>query len=311
MPDSTPKHPGDRTSMENLRGSVLMVGAMLGFALEDMLIKQMASGMPIGQVLTLIGCGGTVIFGTLAAANGRRILSPLLLSPPVLLRNLGEMVASASFVSALVLTSLSSASAILQATPLAVTFGAAVFLGEPVGWRRWTAIGVGFAGVLLIIQPGLEGFAPASLLAVLAVAALATRDLSTRMVVSEVSGTQLSTWAFASLIPTGLLMMLALGTPATVPAGPDVLRLLAAFVAGGSGYYAIVSATRIGDVSVVVPFRYSRLVFAMIVGALVFDERPGPLMILGGLLVIGAGLYTIWREARARARGRAVAEGTA
>jgi len=148
-----------------------------------------------------------------------------------------------------------------------VTRSAALFLGEPVGWRRWSAIGAGFVGVLLIIQPGLSGFAPASPLAVVTVAALALRDLASRALPARITGTQISVWAFASLMPAGLLMML--------PAAPDLLGLGGAFLVGGAGYLAIVGATRTGDVAAVVPFRYSRLVFAMLLGALVFGERPG------------------------------------
>lgn len=286
--------------MENLRGSLLMVAAMTGFALEDVLIKLMAGALPMGQVVALLGCGGALNFGVLAIARGRPLLSPALLSFPVMLRNLAEAVAAVSFVAAIVLTSLSSASAILQTTPLAITLGAALFLGEPVGWRRWTAIAVGFAGVLLIVQPGLAGFTPASLLAVVAVAGVALRDLASRAVPADVTTIQLSAWGFAVLIPAGLLMMLAMGEAPVMPGALDLARLAGAFVVGGIGYYALVRATRTGEVSVVVPFRYSRLVFAMILGALVFGERPDALMLAGAALVVGAGLYTIWREARLR-----------
>jgi drug/metabolite transporter (DMT)-like permease len=279
-----------------------MIGAMLGFALEDMLIKQMAGAMPMGQVIALLGVGGAVNFGCLARLNGQRLLSPAVLSAPVVTRNLGEAIAAVSFIGALVLTTLSSASAILQATPLAVTLGAALFLGESVGWRRWTAIGAGFAGVLLIIQPGLAGFAPASLLAVVAVGAVAARDLASRAVPPDVTSLQLSAWAFAGLVPTGMLMMWALGTPPVMPGIADLGRLFAAFLVGGLGYYALVGGTRTGEVSVVVSFRYSRLVFALVLGAVVFGERPGPLMLVGAALIVGAGLYTIWREARLRPR---------
>lgn len=287
---------------ENLRGSLLMVAAMFGFALEDVLIKQMAGSLPMGQVIALIGCGGALNFGMLAIVRGQRLLAPTLLSRPVLLRNFAEAVAAASFVAAIVLATLSSASAILQTTPLALTLGAALFLGESVGWRRWTAIGVGFVGVMLIIQPGLSGFVPASLLAVVAVAAVALRDLASRAIPADVTGVQLAAWAFTALIPTGLLMMLGMDTAPVVPAGPDLVRLAGAFVVGGIGYYALVAATRTGEVAVVVPFRYSRLVFAMILGALIFGERPDPLMLTGAALIMGAGLYTIWREARIRAK---------
>ena len=161
------------TEHHNLRASLLMVAAMACFALEDVLIKQLATGMPTGQVIMLIGAGGGVVFGLLAWLSGRSLLSRALLLRPVLLRNLSEAVGSVMFILALVCTTLSAASAILQATPLAVTLGAALFLGESVGWRRWTAIGIGFIGVLLIIQPGLAGFTPASLFAVAAVFLLA------------------------------------------------------------------------------------------------------------------------------------------
>jgi len=287
---------------DNLRGSLLMVAAMLGFALEDVLIKQLAGALPMGQVIALIGCGGALNFGVIARMRGQRLLTPALVSRPVLLRNLAEAIAAVSFVSAIVLTTLSSASAILQTTPLALTMGAALFLGEPVGWRRWTAIGVGFLGVMLIIQPGLAGFAPASLLAVVAVAAVTLRDLSSRAIPAAVTGIQLAAWAFATLIPTGVVLMLATGAAAVMPQAPDLVRLVGTFVFGGVGYYALVGATRTGEVAVVVPFRYSRLVFAMILGALVFGERPDPMMLTGAALIVGAGLYTIWREARQRAR---------
>ncbi|MDZ7839425.1 MAG: DMT family transporter [Gammaproteobacteria bacterium] len=288
--------------MENLRGSLLMVAAMAGFALEDVLIKQMAGSLPMGQVIALIGCGGAFNFGVLTIVRGQRLLSPAVLSRAVLLRNLSEAIAAVSFVAAIVLTTLSSASAILQTTPLALTLGAALFLGEPVGWRRWTAIGVGFLGVLLIIQPGLAGFAPASLLAVIAVAAVALRDLVSRAIPANVTGMQLAAWAFATLIPTGLLMMLGMGTPPVMPGAPDLMRLAGAVIVGGFGYYALVGATRTGDVAVVVPFRYSRLLFAMVLGAMVFGERPDLLMLAGAALIVSAGVYTIWREARIRTK---------
>lgn len=291
--------------MDNLRGSLLMVVAMAGFALEDMLIKLMATALPVGQVVMMIGLGGTLTFGVLTRLQGQRIDSSAFFATPVMLRNLGEMVATAGFVTAIVLTTLSSASAILQATPLAVTLGAALVLGEHVGWRRWAAIGVGFCGVMLIIQPGLAGFAPASLLAVVGVAGLALRDLAVRRVPATVSSAQLSVWSFIVVIPTGMLMMAAMGHGPVVPGWLDLVRLAAAMIVGGLGYYAIVAASRTGEVAVVVPFRYTRLVFALILGTLVFGERPDGLMLAGAVLVVAAGLYTIWRESHG-ARRRAV-----
>jgi len=287
--------------MDNLRGSLLMVASMAGFALEDVLIKQMAASVPMGQVLALVGCGGALIFSALALVNGKRVMSREALSRLIVLRNLGEVIGSVCFVAALVLTTLSSASAILQATPLAVTLGAALFLGESVGWRRWTAVAIGFVGVLLIIQPGLAGFTPASLFAVVAVAALAMRDLCSRAVPTSIASTQLAAWAFISIVPAGAAMMLVMGTPPVMPAAPDIVRLGAIFAVGSAAYYALVGATRVGEVSAVVPFRYTRLVFALILGNLIFGERPDPLMLTGAALIVGTGVYTVWRSAGAAA----------
>jgi len=290
--------------MDNVRGSVLMVASMAGFAVEDVLIKQMTSALPIGQVLALIGCGGTLVFGTLTRIDGKRVISRDALSRLIVLRNVGEVVGSVTFVAALALTTLSSASAILQATPLAVTLGAALLLGESVGWRRWTAVSIGFVGVLLIIQPGLAGFTPASLLAVVAVAALAMRDLASRAVPTRIASTQLAAWAFMSLVPAGLATMLVMGTPPVLLSAPDTARLGAVFVISALSYYALVGATRTGEVSAIVPFRYTRLVFALILGRVVFGEHPDPLMLTGAGLIVGTGIYTIWRSAGAKAPAR-------
>lgn len=280
-----------------------MVAAMAGFAVEDVLIKQMAMRLPIGQVLALVGAGAGLIFGLIAARQGAPLLSRMLLYRPVMLRNLAEAGGSASFVAALTLTSLSGATAIQQATPLAVTLGAALFLGEKVRWRRWTAIAIGLAGVLLIIRPGMADFDPASLLAVLAVLLLAARDLASRATPPQVSSVQLAAWGMLSLVPAGLLMLLLSGrAPAPVSAA-DLVRLLAVFFIGAAAYYAMVLATRIGELSAVMPFRYSRLVFALVLAYGFFGERPDGPMLLGAGLIVGTGLYTLWRTAQRTRQG--------
>ena len=284
--------------MENLRGSVLMVLAMAGFALEDMFIKRLAEAMPVGQIIALVGSGGAVIFAAICVGQGRRLWSRDLLARPVILRNLGEMAGTLCFVTAIALTPLSQASAIIQAMPLAVTLGAALFLGAPVGWRRWSAILVGFAGVLMVVRPGLAGFAPASLFAVGAVIALAARDLATRAVPPAISSMQLSAYAFATLVPTGAILLAPSGGPVAV--GTGALRDLAlAMTCAVSAYYAIVAAMRVGEVAVVTPFRYTRLVFALVIGVAVFGERPDIWTLTGAAVIVASGLYTIMREARA------------
>jgi len=293
--------------MENIRGAALMVAAMAGFALEDTFIKTLALDLPVGQILIFLGAGGALIFALLALLRRDRLFSRDLLDRWVILRNTGELIGTIGFVTAIALTPLSSASAILQATPLAVTLGAALFMHEQVGWRRWSAILVGFSGVLLIIRPGLEGFDAASLFAVQGVIGLAIRDLATRAVPRAISSMQLSTYAFATLVPAGAVL-LAIG-----PAGPAMpssehwTAFAAALAFGVMAYYAIVAAMRMGDISVIAPFRYSRLIFAMLIGVVHFGERPDALTLTGAALIVGSGLYTIEREARLRRHARRAA----
>jgi drug/metabolite transporter (DMT)-like permease len=285
---------------DNLRGSLLMVAAMVCFAFEDVLIKQLSGAWPMGQVLVLVGLGGGAVFSLIARMYRKPILFHALLTRPLLLRNLCEAAGSTAFVAALVLGTLSGASAILQAAPLVVTLGAALFLGESVGWRRWSAIAIGLLGVLLIIQPGLSGFSPASLLALLAVLLLSARDLASRAVPPEVSSVQLAAWGFLALVPGGLLTMLLMGMAPVLPAAADAARLAAVLAIGCVGYYAMVAATRLGEISAVIPFRYTRLVFALFLAHWLFGERPNALMLTGSALVVATGLFTIWRSAARR-----------
>lgn len=278
-----------------------MVVAMAGFALEDVLFKQLALTLPVGQLVALVGAGGGCIFGVMARLHGHSLLSRHLLYRPLLVRNLTEAIGSVFFVSALALSTLSGVSAILQATPLAVTLGAALFLGETVGWRRWTAVGIGFLGVLCIVQPGTAAFEPASLFAVASVFLLAVRDLSSRAVPADIASTQIAAWGFLSTVPAGLFLLAVTGTRPVMPDSLELLRLVGILIVGGVGYYSLVAATRIGEVSAVVPFRYTRLVFGLTLGHFVFGERPDTLMLTGAALIVGTGLYTIWRSAIGRA----------
>lgn len=287
--------------MENLRGSLLMVAAMAGFALEDMFVKELARGLPIGMVLALLGLGGSMIFGILAKIRGDRLISRDLLAGPVLLRNFSELLGTMCFVSAIALTPLAQASAILQATPLAVTLGAALFLGEQVGWRRWSAIIVGFLGVLIVIRPGTEGFSALSLLAVAAVVGLAARDVATRRVAKSVSSMLLATYGFASVIPAGIVMAWLSPAEITLPTPRDFAMIGGGLLFGTAGYYALIAAMRIGEVAVITPFRYTRLIFALIIGWTVFNEPVDRATLIGGAVIVGSGLYTLWRQAR---RGR-------
>ncbi len=284
--------------MDNFRGAALMVLSMLGFAFEDMFIKLLADALSVGQILVMLGLGGALVFGGAVLAQGRKPLSRDMLNLPIALRALGEIIGTMCFVSAIVLTPISSASAILQATPLVVTLGAALFLGEAVGWRRWSAIIAGLLGVLLIIRPGMESFQMLSLLAVGAVFALAMRDLATRRTPAVFSTMQLSFLGFAVVVPAGLILMAAQGDAFVLPRGIEWVYFLSGMSVGILAYYAIVAAMRVGQVSFVTPFRYARLLFALVIGVTVFGESPDALTLIGAAVIVLSGIYTVWRERR-------------
>ncbi len=292
--------------MDNTRGILLMVAAMAGFAIEDMFIKSVAVVMPIGQIIIALGAGGALAFAIIALRKGDPLLSRDLLCAPVILRNLAEIFGTIGFVTAIALTPLSSASAIIQATPLVVTLGAALFLGAEVGWRRWSAIIVGLIGVLIIIRPGLSGFEPASLFAVQAVIGLAIRDLATRAVPPGISSVKLSAYGFAMLIPTGTVLMLVMEQSMVTPTPGVAAALCAGILVGVFAYYAITAAMRVGEIAVVTPFRYTRLIFALIIGVAVFKERPDAWTLIGAAIIIASGLYTLTREHRLQRRARQV-----
>lgn len=290
-----------RNSMENIRGMVLMTAAMLMFAIADALIKVVSAALPTGEILMLMGLGGTVIFGLIAIRRGDRIFTADILNRSILLRATGEMFGTVAMITALALIPYSTTAAILQVAPLVITMGAALFLGEAVGWPRWTAIGVGFVGVLLIIRPGLEGFDPNSVFAVIAVLGISVRDLATRSAPRLITTPVLSTYGFFVLIPTGLGLLLFSGG-ATPPDLVHSAYLVGIVVMAAIGYGAITAAMRMGDVGAITPLRYTRIVFALAISVVLFSEKLDALTLIGTAIVIISGLFTIYREHRTRNR---------
>lgn len=287
--------------MNNLRGIGLMVLAMATFTISDMFIKLASTRLPVGQILIVLGLGGTLVFAALARRRGDVLFSRAVLHPAVLARNTSEVLGTFGVVMALALTPLSQASAIFQATPLLVTLGAALIFRETVGWRRWSAIALGLTGVLIIIRPGTEGFDANSLFAVLGVLGLSGRDLSTRAVPPGISTVQLAAYGFAVVAPLGAIVLAGTGG-ALWPDPQEWLYLIAMVASSAVAYFCITLAMRVGEISAVTPFRYTRLIFALAVGYLVFGEIPDGAMYLGAALIIGSGLYTIARERRLHRR---------
>jgi drug/metabolite transporter (DMT)-like permease len=281
--------------MENLRGILFMLLAMAGFALEDLFIKLLSSHLPVSQILFILGFSGTAVFLVIALLTHAPILHRGLLNRPVIVRTLCELFAALFFTSAIALTPLSSVVSILMTTPLMVTMGAAIFFGEKVGWRRWTAIMIGFFGVLLILRPGFDSFMPTSLLAVLATIFLAVRDLATRTMQIDISTTTVSIYAFFAMGISGFIAM-PFFSAMVIPSSIEIVYLISAMFVGVIGYYSVVLATRNGDVSVISPFRYSRLVFAMLLSIIILSERPDLLTLSGAAIIVASGIYAFIRE---------------
>jgi drug/metabolite transporter (DMT)-like permease len=284
--------------MNNLNGIFLVIASMAGFTLEDMFIKQLSTTIPVGQIMMILGFSGAMIFAVMARFKGRRLMARNAWTRTMLARALFEAIAALAFVTSLALVPLSTVSSVFQATPLAITMGAALFFGEQVGWRRWSAIIVGFIGVLLIIRPGYSSFDPKIFFVLIAVLAVAMRDLITRLIDQNVASTVVSCQGFAALALAGAALMLATSDSLTPVSPLQVGYFIGGIVFGVSGYYAIVAAMRIGDASAITPFRYTRLLFSMIVGVAVFHEHPDTATLIGATIIIASGLYTFLRERR-------------
>lgn len=278
-----------------------MMGAMAAFTFNDTFIKAIGTSLPLSQILVLRGAMASVLIYALARYQGSLQLR---LSRQdwglVGLRCLAEGGATFLFLTALMRMPIANITAVLQMLPLTVTLGAALLFQEAVGWRRMMAILVGFCGMVLIVRPGPEGFDAASLYALGAVACVTLRDLSTRRMSAHVPSMTVTLLASLSVLAFGIVYSLF---QEWVP----VARTQFGMLAGAAcfilfGYLCSVMTMRIGDVAVVSPFRYTGLLWALILGWAVFGEWPDRFTLMGGGLVVGAGLFTLYRE-RQQARG--------
>jgi drug/metabolite transporter (DMT)-like permease len=280
---------------DNLRGAGFMTLAMAGFAVEDLFLKMAATHVPLGQVLVMMGLGGMAVFAVMARQRGEEVLPRVMLSRAMLIRSACEIAGRLFHALAIALTTLSATSAILQATPLVVIAGAALLFGEKVTLGRWLAVAIGFVGVLMILKPGVDGFSALSLLAVAGTLGFAGRDLATRAAPKGMSNRQLGVLGFAMLaVAGGLILSWTGGARVPDPTGWALIAATAAF--GISAYHALTSAMRTGQVSAVTPFRYTRLIFALVLAVLVLGERPDGLTLAGAALIVAAGLFGLTRR---------------
>jgi drug/metabolite transporter (DMT)-like permease len=282
---------------DNTRGALLMALAMACFTINDAFTKSVTPYINTGQILFVRGVITCVLVFFIARQMGA--LRPLktILRPIILMRCLCEVAASILYLRALATMGFANVSAIMQSLPLAVTLGAAIFLREPVGWRRWTAILVGFVGVLIILRPGPDGFTTASLLVVGAVFVTAGRDLLTRRMYADIPS--------LTVTMTTAVVNTVFGAALIVPFGGwqpmDVYvwsHLFAAAILVVIGYQAVILSMRSGDIAFVAPFRYTSMIWAFSIGYIVFGEKMTPWILLGTAIIVASGLYTFYRESR-------------
>ena len=291
--------------MNNFKGILLMLIAMAGFTMEDLFMKKLSVNLSTGQILITLGFGSSLVFALMAKSKVYKLTAKIFWSKGMLIRQFAEGIAAIAFITSLTLIPLSTVAAVFQATPLVITMGAALFLGEAVGWRRWLAIIVGLIGVLIIIRPGLNSFDPNVGYVLIAVLFVTVRDLITRKLPMNVPSTIVSFQAFASLIIAGGILIFLSDQKIVGLDKNQIYFVLGCIIFGVIGYYCIVASTRIGEAGVVTPFRYSRLLFAIIIGFLFFNERPDFLTLLGASIVIMTGIYTVLRERYLARRSRA------
>ncbi|MDZ7600671.1 MAG: DMT family transporter [Hoeflea sp.] len=279
----------------NMRGALFMSLSMAGFTFNDTLLKLLTDDLSIAQLMFLRGVVASILIYLLA--RHRSALRPLryLRDPWVALRVMGELLGTLTFLAGLARIPLANASAILQALPLAVTMGAALFLAEPVGWRRWAAILIGFSGILIIVRPGIEGFSPYALMIVGTVIFATVRDIATRKVDPAIPSLFLSTVTAIAVTLAGLVLILPMGGWKPVSGSQFALISVAACLLL-VGYQFIIMSMREGEISFVAPFRYTSLLWALLMGMVVFGEFPDAYMITGSAIIIGSGLYTLYRE---------------
>jgi drug/metabolite transporter (DMT)-like permease len=284
---------------DNAKGALFMMASMGGFVLNDTLMKSLAGEVPLFQAIFVRGLVATALLAALAVAQGALTYRVAGADRARLGLRLGaEVGATSCFLNALFHMPIANATAILLVMPLAVTLAGAVVLGERVGWRRYSAIVVGFVGVLIIVRPGGEGFNAYSLSALAAVGFLVVRDLVTRRFAAGVPSVFVALATAVAITVLGALVSLA-GAWAPLAAA-DVAVLAAAACCLIVGYLFGIMTMRVGEIGFVSPFRYTVLIWALILGAVVFGEIPDALTLLGGALVVATGLYTFQRERRAR-----------
>ena len=282
-------------SSKNTKGILLMLLAMGAFSIGDVFIKMAGSFLSSAQIMFILITSGLFLYGIFAVVKGETLNDARALKPVLLIRYTAEMIGLAGMIMSLIKVPLPIVGAVTQATPILVAGGAVIFLKESVSWRRWTSIMIGFVGVICVIQPGEEGFNYAVIWPVLALVSFSVRDLVTRLTPPDMSSVSIATFTMACALPFTTAWFILKGD-LVIPPNFDWVIVACMVIFGSVGYLLLVSSLRLGELSAIMPFRYSRIVFLLVLSILVFGENPNFLMLIGSILIIASGIYIMWRE---------------
>lgn len=283
----------------NRRGIVALSLAMAGFIANDTLVKYVSQSLGGGQLIFIRGVMATVLLLGVAQAMGVLGRWREMRNAALGWRALLDSLATMTYLTALFHLPLANATAINMATPLFITVMAIFALQEKVSGTRWLAIAAGFAGVLMVVQPRSDGFNTWALLCLLGTLFHAARDLLTRFIPSSVPSVLITlSTAVAVTALSGPVSLVQGWKPVGVT---ELAMLAAAAVFLATGYYLIIHSLREGEMSVIAPFRYTGLLYALVLGWLVWGEVPNALAWSGIGLLLAAGLYMLHSE---RKRGR-------
>lgn len=280
----------------NRRGIVCMVGAMGCFVTNDALVKFASQSMPSAQLIFIRGFMSVLLVLAVAHALGATTRLREATRGWVALRALVDAIATMLYLGSLFHLPIGNATAINLAAPLFMTMFAALFMAERVRGARWLAVGFGFLGVLLVIQPRAEGFNAWALVCLLGTLFHAARDLMTRRIHAGIPSILITlATAVAVTVVSGVGSLLQGWRPFGLFEF-GLLALASVFLTGG--YYFIINSMRHGEMTLVAPFRYSGLLFALVLGYLVWGEVPNTLAWFGIALLIASGLYVLVSEKR-------------
>jgi drug/metabolite transporter (DMT)-like permease len=275
-----------------------MIASMAAFAIEDAFLKTVTKQLQVGQVLMMFGAGGLCVFALLARRAGASIFQAQVLTKNMLFRAVFEFFGRLFYVLAIAFTPMSSATAILQSAPLFVVLGARFFLREKVDAKTWIAIFLGLFGVLIILRPSAADFSLLSLLALIGTLGFVGRDLFSRTAPSSLTKEVLGFYGFTTMMIAGACYAVWDGKPFVSLQAQQFMMLAAALLAGVFAYTALMTAMRTGSIGAVTPYRYSRLLFGISIGVIIFGEQLDAPMLLGCAIVIGAGLFIGWQNQR-------------